>query len=931
MAESQLVGRELELGELDRLLDGCRGGSRGLQIEGDAGAGKTAVWQAGLAAARVRSYRVLTARPVEIETKLSFAGLTDLIEPLLSDVMPELPEPQRRALEVALLLAPGRTEPDQRGVAAAFLSALRLAARDRPVLIAIDDLQWLDSPSLQAITFAARRLEADHVRFLVTRRTVDDPAQALELEHPLPAEQLTRVHLGPLSLVALHHVVEADLGFPLPRPSLRRLHAVSEGNPFFALELARALQRAGLGSGTGGDLPVPPTLRSLVHGRLGRIPPDERQVLLAVAALANPTRDLLTSLLGGFDDGWPPLINAFESRIVEVVGGRIRFTHPLLGSILYADTALPERQELHRRLSALVPDPEESARHLALAAATPDRDVAARLEAAAACAVARGAPSSAGELLELAIGLTPTADRSTLRGRYLRAADHWTAAGDTRRALTLLEVAATASASGCERAETIIRMGRARRGLGDGSAAAALFSQALDEGCDDLNVRFSLEKELVWSTHLLGHVDEAERHAHNTLAIAEELADHAVLAEALADLAFIQMLRGNTSYRSTMDRALGLDQDRHSRHMPRHETRGDPFVPAWQNALLLAWAGELDDARQQLEALRRRAAERGDERTMPAVLNWLSRVALYDDDWPTATAYAHEARVNSVSAPGEQVFALVSQALIDSHLGDAAAARAATDTGIALAQSTGIVSAHLDHQAVRGALELSTGDLDAALRFLGPLPDALTRHGFGEPAVFRFHPDLVETLVACGDIAEATVRLAELEASGRRLPRSWAPAAAARCRGLVAAETGDQETAFAHFESALVQHDRTGARFERARTLLLYGIALRRAKHKRVAREALDEAQLVFQQLGAAIWSERTRGELARISGPGRRSSGLTATEQRIADLATAGRSNKQIAAELHITVRTVESNLTRVYRKHGVSSRAQLTHLVRQ
>ena len=200
---------------------------------------------------------------------------------------------------------------------------------------------------------------------------------------------------------------------------------------------------------------------------------------------------------------------------------------------------------------------------------------------------------------------------------------------------------------------------------------------------------------------------------------------------------------------------------------------------------------------------------------MPAVLNWLSRVALYDDDWPAATAYAQEARVNSVSAPGEQVFALVSQALIDSHLGDAAAARAATDTGIALAQSTGIVSAQLDHQAVRGALELSTGDLDAALRFLGPLPEALTRHGFGEPAVFRFHPGPGRGARRVRGHRRGDRAARRAGSSSRRLPRSWAPAAAARCRGLVAAETGDQETAFAQFESALVQHDRTGARFER--------------------------------------------------------------------------------------------------------------------
>ena len=926
MAERGLIGREAELAELGRLLDGPQSGARALQLEGEAGAGKTALLREGVRVARAGSYLVLAARPVEIETKLSFAGLSDLFEPLLDDVLPELPEPQRRALEVALLLAPGREQPDQRAVAAAFLSALRLVARDRPVLIAIDDLQWLDSPSHQVVAFAARRLSAEPVRFLASRRTVDGSGQQLELERALPAERLTRVELGPLGFIALHHLVERDLGYALPRPSLRKLHEASGGNPFFALELARAL---GDDAGRSGaeELPVPQTLRSLVQGRLGRVPADERRVLLAVAALASPTRDLLAALEGGVGNEWPQLVDAFESRIVEVVDGRLRFTHPLLGSILYADTPLPVRQQLHGRLSELVSDPEESARHLALSVAGPAPAVAGELEAAAGSASSRGAPSSAAELLELAVGLTPSDDRATVSRRRLLAADHWTAAGDTTRALALLEAAVNASEPGCQRAAAIVRMGRARRWAGDGPAAAALFEQALAEPCGDPAVRVSLEKELVWSTHLLGDVAAAERHAHSAVEIADGLGERAILAETLADLAFVQLLRGDASARATMDRALVL-----ARPAPGalDDAVGYWFVPVWQNALILAWSGELDSSREQLEAIRRLAVARGDEHTLPSVLNWLSRVALFRDDWPSATAYAEEAGDSSVSAPGEQVFALVSRALIDAHLGNADAVRDATDRGLALARSTGVVSARFDHQAIRGSLELSLGDLDAAFRCLAPLPDELALHGFGEPAVFGFHADLVETLVARGDIDEARSRLAELEASARRLPRSSASAATLRCHGLLAAAAGDAERAFAHFESALARHDQLQQRFERGRTLLVYGIALRRARQKRAARDALDEAALIFQRLGAAIWSQRTDAELARISGAGPRAGGLTETEQQIVDLATSGRSNKQIAAELHITVRTVESNLTRVYRKHGVSSRAQLTHLIR-
>jgi DNA-binding CsgD family transcriptional regulator len=234
----------------------------------------------------------------------------------------------------------------------------------------------------------------------------------------------------------------------------------------------------------------------------------------------------------------------------------------------------------------------------------------------------------------------------------------------------------------------------------------------------------------------------------------------------------------------------------------------------------------------------------------------------------------------------------------------------------------------IEHQAIPGALELAQGEIDAAHQFLAPLPALMEALGFLEPVVFRFHADLIEVLVARGETHEAAVRLAELEACAERFPRSWAVGASARCRALLA---DDSAEAFAYYEAALACHDLNRERFERARTLLLYAVALRRAKRRREARGALCEAQLGFEELGAARWVERARGELARISGPAPRSGGLTETERRIADLVTSGRSNKQIAAELHITVRTVESNLTRIYRKLGVASRGQLTQLVRQ
>ena len=447
-----------------------------------------------------------------------------------------------------------------------------------------------------------------------------------------------------------------------------------------------------------------------------------------------------------------------------------------------------------------MPDPEESARHLALAVDGPSAEVASRLEAAARFATARGAPSSAGELLELAIGLTQPDDRATLCERNLEAARCWGAAGDTARSVALCKRAVELARPGSDRVEALTNLGRATAHSGDCSAAAALFAEALAEPCDDTRVQVSLEKELVWNDHMLGDLRSAEQHAHNAVALAEALGERTVLVEVVADLALIQMLRRRAEYRETMDRALTLErEERRSRPAAVDASLGYWWMAEWQNAMALAWAGELDAARVSLEALQQGAVERGDEQAVPYLVTWLSRVAFLKDDWPTAARLAEEGCEASVSAPAERAYALVPRGVITAHLGDVKAAREATDEGLRLAEQVGMVSARIEHEGIRGGLELSLGDLDGAYRFLAPLPGRLDRHGFAEPAIFRFHPDLIETLVGRGEITEAKEQLAELEAIAERFPRSWAVGAAARCRGLLAAEAGEHEDGFAAY------------------------------------------------------------------------------------------------------------------------------------
>jgi predicted ATPase len=251
-----IIGRDHELEQLGGLVAALESGPRVLLLEGEAGIGKTTIWDAGLDAAAATTARVLSARAAQAEMPLAFTSVADLLGDVLDDLLPALPDPQRDALSVALLLSRPRGEPpDARAVATAFLASLRALAADRPVVVAVDDVQWLDPPSAATLAFALRRLRTEPVGFLLTRRTPSP--SPLGLDRP-PAEiTVTRQPVGPLSLAALQRLLRTRLGEVLPRPALRRVHDAAGGNPFFALELARALSGRWGELRPGAPLPVP--------------------------------------------------------------------------------------------------------------------------------------------------------------------------------------------------------------------------------------------------------------------------------------------------------------------------------------------------------------------------------------------------------------------------------------------------------------------------------------------------------------------------------------------------------------------------------------------------------------------------------------------------------------------------------------------------
>ena len=291
-AGSALIGREQELARLEAFVEGTADGPPRLVLEGEAGIGKTTLWRAGVEHARELGFRVLESRPVAPERELSFAALGDLLSGT-HDEIGDLPAPQRRALRIALLLEEAEGEPaDERAVAAAMLGLLRRLAADKPLVVALDDIQWLDAPSAGTLQFAFRRLDREPIRVLATSRLRADTTT-------VSFDDAGRIEVGRLPLQALDQLVRTRLGARFLQPTLRRLEEAAGGNPFYALEIAASLQRSGVDVEPGEPLPIPLALREVVRDRLASLSPSVRQAALATAALAQPTMSAVQQAIGG--------------------------------------------------------------------------------------------------------------------------------------------------------------------------------------------------------------------------------------------------------------------------------------------------------------------------------------------------------------------------------------------------------------------------------------------------------------------------------------------------------------------------------------------------------------------------------------------------------------------------------------------------------
>ncbi len=913
MRTNHVVGRDRELAVLRSFVDEMEGAAA-LVLEGAAGIGKTTLWRAVVDHAAARR-RVLAARPAAAEARLSFSALADLLRPVLDEALSAVPSPQRRALESALLLREPEGALDQRAVATAVLQVLHGLATEGALLVAVDDAQWLDAPSRAVLEFAARRLGDAPVAVLLAVR-LGEGKERLRLEQAFGEERVQTLRVGPLSLGALHRLLRRRLGTPLPRPLLMRVHETSGGNPFFALELARTLAHAGAELTPGEALPVPDTLRELVDRRIAAQPARVRRLLETVAALGDPPLAFVRAA------GAAPhaIDEAIAAGLLELDGERVRFSHPLVSSAVYSGLGPEARRALHERLAAVVVDPEQRARHLALGATGPSDDVAAALDDAAERALSRGAAIAAAELAELAVSLTSPDDLEGRRRRIRQAATDYVQAGELNRSRELLERLLADLPPGGERADVLLGIAISRED--DFEAAVDLAERALAEAAGDPDRSVGIEFFLGIAWIVRGDLVRAERHTRRSLKIAEELGDIPWQVKAVAQFALLETWRG-VATPGLLERGIALE----------HSLERTPDFFASPSVVLgrrLLYAGRLDEARELFERAYTTAVEQGHEPSRLAVLLNLSELECRAGDWDRAAAHAAEGHeiVSQRGLEQSQSGLLHARALVDAHRGLLEEAEAEAEEGLALAEGVKAGLFTIRNRAVLGLVELARGDAAAANTHFAGLPEALAAAGYGDPGVCCVLPDAIEAAVGAGELDRARGLAERLSAEAGAVGTPWARGVAARARGLLAAAAGDQAASLEALGHSLRELEAIPVPFERARTLLALGSAERRARRKRAARESLQEALDAFERLGASLWADRARSELARIGGRTPSPAGdLTPTERRVAELVAAGSSNKEVAATLFIAPRTVEGHVTQIYAKLGVHSRAELAH----
>jgi DNA-binding CsgD family transcriptional regulator len=904
----KLIGRERELRLVEGVLAG--GGARAIVLHGEAGIGKTAVWQAALDLAARHGHRVVTTRPTEAEAKLSFAGFNDLFGALVDRAADALPAPQRAAIDSALMRG-GDAEPIQPlALSLGALEVIRSAAEEAPLAIGIDDVAWLDEPSASVLRFALRRLDAESVVVITCLRT-DDARPTPAILADVEPSRINRVSLGPLAGAAIETLLEDRVGLQLAPAPLRRVQRASGGNPLHALEIGRAMSQSAAGSLERAHLPD--SLPALVRSRLDGLKGDARAVVVHAAALARPTSGVLGRALGE-EAATAGLAEARRAEVLAPGDDPIRFTYPLLAAEAYGALGDAARRNVHARLAEVVADEEERARHLALAATGPDPAVVAALQSAAALARERGARDAAADLVELAANLSgPGAGRAHLlasagRDRLM--------AGDMARARRILEEALEdpATRSGAARAELLFALARVRQLMDDMVAAESLARQALRHADDDPSHRVEIHLLLAGVAFVTGRWwASGARHAAEARRLAEASGDERLGAITLGPDASWRYASGRRLPRGLADRAA--DAAPWTRNLRVLD------VPEYDLATIDRDEGRTADAYVRFRTLAERAEREGDYSSLPFLLAIVALGDFLDGQGDAARERIDRALrlAQTTDQRTAQVHVLVYGARIEARLGHLDHASRMAESAFELMDATGWRVGEWALRADLAVGELGRGDSEAALAQVRAAidpgqrdPSGRWRAGLGVAVEALIGLDRMEEARA---VVDGTIRP---KLTGRL--RVELLRGQARLRGAL----GDQDGADAAIDSVLAAHRDMEDRWEIARSQLVAGEIHRRARRRARARSAIRDALEGFIVLGARRWAEVARDQLGRAEA-GHSGGTLTPTQRTVAMMAAGGMRNRQIAGRLGMSAHTVEAHLSAVYRLLGIRRRGEL------
>ncbi len=896
-----LLGRDLERQKIDEALAQARSGASAiLALVGEPGIGKTTLLSYG--AQRAAGMQLLRARGVESEAQIPFGSLLELIRPALL-MLDRIPQPQAAALEGALALRPGSAR-DRFAVGAATLSILAAYAEQAPTVVLVDDAQWLDGSSAQALLFAFRRLVADPIAVFVSCRA-DEPSL-------LDGADLPTLAIGGLTSGEAARLVPG-----LAPEVASRLHQAAAGNPLALLEFAANAHDLAL---------APEGAPVLVSARISRAflnrarPLDQATRRALVLAAASDTGDLPTLERAAAQLGidLSALAAAESAGLVRLQAGVAEFRHPLARSAIYADAAASQRRDAHRALAAALPDRDIDRRawHLAIAAAGTDEKASAALEQAGIRGRDRSAYATATEAFERAGRLTADTDR---RARLLReSAETGWLAGFTDRADKLLGEARASTEDPATLVEIDELAGHIATRCGPVMRGHAILSAAAERADPERAV--AMLAEAAFACLYAGNPAQM-------LSVAER-------AQRLLPTRASQRARFLASMSAGMAGILGGDAAAGAEGVRQAVTLAEVSADLREDLQLIPWLAigpiflrQIAGGRPLLEHALRTARARAAVGALPFVLNLIARDQAATDSWAAAGATYQEAieLARESGQRAELAFGLAGLAWLQARRGREIECRSCAAEALGLSQELGTSIYEIWATAALGELELGLGNAARAAGHFERQEQLLRDHAITD-ADLSPAAELADIYIRLGMGEEARRVTDDYTAAARAKGQPWPLARALRCQGMLAQDADCAP----FFEEATGLHEQTPDAFEAARTRLAYGERLRRARNRVLAREQLRAAAEIFEQLDARPWAERALAELA-ATGETRRQRDpstieeLTPQELQIALLLAAGRTTRETAAALFLSPKTVEYHLRHVYQKLGLHSREEL------